>query len=92
MKQDEVQVIFRKDKSGNVTAFFPGMRCNYGMIVCYQHIGQHSEASMSYYDSTIKAKEDEYKPLLNELNGIYSDCKLIVKQRLPKGGNREAWY
>lgn len=88
---DKVQVIFRKDKSGEVMAFFPEMRCNYGMIICYQHIGQHSEASMTYYNCTKKATATEYLPLFNELSNIYSDCNLIVRNRLPKGGNRKAW-
>lgn len=88
---DKVQVIFRKDKSGEVMAFFPEMCCNYGMICCYQRIGQHSEASMAYYNCTEKATVTEYNSLLKELSNIYTDCKLIVKQRLPKGGNRKAW-
>lgn len=89
---EKLQVVFRKDSSGEVIAFFPKMRCNYGMIACYQHIGQHSEASIFYYSTTKKSTEKEYIPLLNELRKIYDDCKIVVKQRLPKGGNTAAWY
>lgn len=92
INKEELQVIFRKDKSGNITAFFPGMRCNYGMIACYQHIGQHSEASIGYYMDTVQAQEKEYMPLLEELTGIYNDCRITIKKRLPNGGNVEAWH
>ena len=48
----------------------------------YMHIGQHSEASYWFYKETKKADESEYNSLLDELERIYDDCILVVKQKL----------
>ena len=79
---DKVKVIFRKDKEGNIIAFFPEIEVNYGNIMSYMHIGQHGEAYYLFYKETKKADESEYNSLLNELKSIYDDCTLVVKQRL----------
>ena len=79
---DKVKVIFRKDKEGNIIAFFPEIEVNYGNIMSYMHIGQHGEADYFCYKETKKADESEYNSLLNELKSIYDDCILVVKQRL----------
>ena len=65
---DKVKVIFRKDKEGNIIAFLPELRVNYGNIASYMHIGQHSEADYWFYKETKKADKD--------------DCILVVRQRL----------
>ena len=78
---DKVKVIFRKNKNNDVIAFFPEARVNYGNIMSYMHIGQHSEASYQFYTETKKADESEYNSLLDELKSIYDDCTLVVKQR-----------
>lgn len=36
-----------------VVLFVPDMDVNLGNIMCYAHVGQHSEASMEYYRETI---------------------------------------
>lgn len=36
-------------RTGNPILFFPQYDANAGRICCYAHIGQHSEADMSYY-------------------------------------------
>ena len=79
---DKVKVIFRKDKEGNIIAFFPEIEVNYGNIMSYMHIEQHGEADYLFYKETKKADESEYNSLLNELKSIYDDCTLVVKQRL----------
>ena len=79
---DKVKVIFREDKEGNIIAFFPEIEVNYGNIMSYMHIGQHSEASYQFYTETKKANESEYNSLLDELKSIYDDCILVVNQRL----------
>ena len=79
---DKVKVIFRKDKEGNIIAFLPELRVNYGNIASYMHIGQHSEASYQFYTETKKANESEYNSLLDELKSIYDDCIFVVKRRL----------
>ena len=79
---NKVKVIFRKDKEGNIIAFLPELRVNHGNIASYMHIGQHSEASYWFYKETKKADESEYNSLLDELERIYDNCTLVVKQRL----------
>ena len=79
---DKVKVIFRKDKEGNIIAFLPELRVNHGNIMSYMHIGQHDEASYQFYVETKKADKSEYNSLLDELESIYNDCILVVKQRL----------
>ena len=93
---DNVKVIFRKSenpytKEKEITAFFPELTANYGNIVCYQHIGQHGEADLSFYHSTKKAMPDEYENLLKELKSIYHDYKLIVMQRINYTDLKKAW-
>ena len=87
MRKEKVKVIFRKVKNPytkeyDVVAFFPQIEANYGYIMSYMHIGQHDEASVEFYWETKKATEEEYKPLLNELKGIYDDCVLVIKQKM----------
>lgn len=78
----KLKVIYRKDSDGKVTAFMPELPANYGKIVCYAHMGQHSEASIEYYHSTETALPSEYEPLHKELKAIYNDYELSVKRRL----------
>lgn len=91
MEKEKVKVIFRKDKHGEIVAFFPEGSVNYGNIMSYMHIGQHGEASLEFYQSTKKATYEEYKPLLVELMMIYHGCDLMVKQKLYYKDLREAW-
>lgn len=82
---EKVKVLFRKVKVGqanDVVAFFPELPAKYGCIMCYSHIGQHSEASLDYYNQTKKASETEYAGLLQELRRIYDDVELVVRQKL----------
>lgn len=93
---EKVKVIFRKAKNPytkeyEVVAFFPEIEANYGRILSYMHIGQHSEADLDFYYSTKKATEAEYKPLLMELISIYDDCELMVKQKINYKDLRKAW-
>lgn len=85
------KVIFRKDKAdGTVIAFLPDYKANYGNVVCYQHQGQHGEASYEYYLDTVKASEVEYRDLLIEMQTLgYDD--LAVKQRMSYSSLLDAW-
>lgn len=47
----KVKVIFRKN-GNDILAFLPEIRVNYGNIMSYMHIGQHSEASYDFYNGT----------------------------------------
>ena len=99
---DTVYVVFRKEKNptedeifyGNdVIAFIyaNGMPVRYGNIMCYQHIGQHSEASLDYYNSTKPATPDEYADLLAELKSIYDDVNLVVRRKIDYNILRNEW-
>ena len=74
-------VIFRKDESGDITAFFPDTY-KLGELVCYQHIGQHSMASIGYYRKTKPALKKEYTSLLNELVNLVGYDDLVVRKRM----------
>lgn len=88
-----MDILFRKDRKTNkVVAFIPESTVNYGHILSYMHIGQHSEATLQYYWDTVKATEEEYKPLLEELeNIVYNDDILTVKKRLNYDKLSDAW-
>lgn len=93
---ENVKVIFRKAKNPytheyEVIAFFPEIEANYGRILSYMHIGQHGEADLGFYHITKKATETEYRPLLNELEAIYDDCKLVVKRKINYKDLQKAW-
>lgn len=79
---EKLKVIYRKTNDGEVIAFMPELPANYGKIVCYAHIGQHSEATLEYYQSTRSAKPAEYIALHTELKSIYNDVELDVKRRM----------
>lgn len=89
---DKVKVIFRKNKNNDIIAFFPEARVNYGNIMLYMHVGQHSEASYEFYLTTKKANKNDYTDLFAELCKTYDDCELVVKQRLSyKDLTDKAW-
>ena len=93
---EKFKVIFRKVKNPytgefEVVAFFPEASANYGNILSYMHIGQHSEASIEFYWSTSKVSAEEFKPLLDELRAIYDDVELVVRQKLNYKDLQRAW-
>ena len=71
---DNLNVIFRVERCGNVMAVFPSVPADYhGAILCYAHVGQHSGCSDSYYRTTKPATPEQYASLLAELRGIYEN-------------------
>ena len=87
----QIPVLFRVERSGphegEVTAVFPSLTANPGNLVCYAHVGQHSEGSIGWYNGTRAAKPAEYKSLLRELRNIYErdGDELRVMTRRVKG-------
>lgn len=76
-------VIFRKDKSGEITAFFPDTyNRNSGELMCYQHVWKHETASIEYYWDTKPATKEEYTSLLNELVNLVGYDDLIIRKRM----------
>lgn len=88
---DKVKVVFRKVKNGDIIAFMPEIKANYGNIMSYMHIGQHSEASYKFYTETKKAVRSEYESLLKELERVYDGCTLIIRQKLYYNDLIKAW-
>ena len=81
MKEDKkVKVIFRKYRDGSILALFPEIEFCPGYCSSYMHIGQHSAARYEHcIESTKPAKEEEYKPLLEEILSIGYD--LVIRKR-----------
>lgn len=84
---ENVPVIFRKEKDGDITAVFPALPASYDApMTCYAHIGQHSACSHGWYVTTKPASEAEYADLLAELRRIYEESedpvKLTVRKRI----------
>ena len=77
-------MVFKKDPdTGVVIAFFPETMhdgsCNPGMIMSYEHNGQHSEASIDYFHDCTSCFEEDSADLLTELEGIYTDGLQVVE-------------
>jgi hypothetical protein len=82
--QNEVTVIFRVEKDGSILAVFPyEIWDNYGNVMCYAHIGQHSSCDYgSILEQTKPASPEQYQNLLSELKDIYQpENKIIVRKR-----------
>jgi hypothetical protein len=78
-------VIFRKDRTGEITAVFPTLPADTrGLhMTCYAHIGQHGACAHAWYSETQRATPEDHAPLLAELRGIYDD--LVIYQRITPG-------
>lgn len=83
--ENEMKIIFRKwNDTKDIIAFFPESygdsdTCNWGFMMSYEHVGQHSEADyQGLISKTTLAKPEEYAPLLKELQHIYKDDILVV--------------
>lgn len=76
-------VIFKRFKDGDIIALFPAMAGDsnpYKTCGSYQHIGQHSAASVDLARELKHATPEEYAPLLAELRRIgYDDLKIMKR-------------
>ena len=74
-----VQVIFFKEKDGEVFAYFPDLTADSrGNKTSYSHIGQHSVCSKEYLIGRELATPEEYAPLVRELRGQgYPDLEIV---------------
>ena len=84
-KTQNFNIVFRKDKDGNIDAVFLDDKFNDDYkLTCYAHVGQHGGCCIGWlYHDTKPATKWEYQSLLNELTNVYHDCTLTVKNRLP---------
>ena len=71
---NQILAVFIDDKEEG----YAGIRSNpETLMVCYSHVGQHSTTTRDYLDEKCKwATRLEFEPLLEELEGIYSDQEL----------------
>jgi hypothetical protein len=71
-----MKAVFRKwTKTGPVFAMLCGTArdCNPGNVMCYEHVGQHSEGSRSLGQKYALATPEEYAPLQREIARIYGE-------------------
>jgi len=81
----KTDVIFRKEKDGDILAVFPYDIANFrGNCTCYAHIGQHSAMVWEYLRGIKPAKELEYSDLYRELISIGYDLNVIKKRNYSK--------
>ena len=77
----KTKVIFRKFPEGDVIALFPEEKAdNQYHCASYQHIGQHSPASVALCHQLEKATPPEFAPLKAELEQLGYD--LTVRQKV----------
>jgi len=84
MDTHKTQVIFRKEKDGEIIAVFPYLIYQGVFITCYAHVGQHSSMDWNYFDQTKPATEDEYKDLQKELTNIGYNLDIIKRRSFKK--------
>ncbi len=79
------KVIFRKDKTGEVTAVFPEVPASHTTLdsySCYSHLGQHSSCCYEWYRQTKPATPEEYASLKQELESAPYWYNLEVIQKM----------
>lgn len=85
------RMVFRTTKrgpfKGDVDAVILGYPVAPGKLVCYAHVGQHSECWREWYrDETRPATRTERAALVRELRRIYGPIRIL--RRLPVGAWR----
>jgi hypothetical protein len=78
----KTKVYFVKDDD-EITAVFPYevATSNINTMICYSHVGQHGTCIDTWVKDSDKAKPEEYKELLEELNTI--GYKLEILKNFP---------
>lgn len=78
----KTKVIFRKFRNGgDVIALFPADAGTNDVSTCssYQHMGQHSAASVYLSRHTVPATRKEYAPLARELRSIGYKLRIVKR-------------
>ena len=88
-----IPMIVRKEKEGNLIAFFPGESANYGMIECFD--GCHDEASIEYYHTTKKVSKEEADSFIgryaSNLGRYCPEFEFYRMERLTYALQKKAW-
>lgn len=73
------RVIFKKDEHGDVIAFFPQQPGTNSVhtCMCYQHVGQHGSAAITYVANCKPAKPSEYADLKAELERLGYELEIV---------------
>lgn len=80
--EPKTDVIFRKEKDGQILAVFPHEVVNGRFVMCYAHLGQHSECDYDYCLTRTKlATSGEFEDLENELTLSVGYNLNIIKRR-----------
>ena len=95
MDTEKTPVIFKMVSSkpkyngypNDCIAFLPSIEAGWGNLMSYQHIGQHGEASLSFYYDCRSAYPSEYASLKAELESI--GYNLDIRKRLTKSINHD---
>jgi hypothetical protein len=71
-----------------IIAFLPDEPSNFGRIMSYEHIGQHGEASIEFYQNTEATDETspEAQSLIAELRSIGYNPRIVKRLTRPFGG------
>jgi len=67
-------------------AFLPDAEAKPGFVMCYEHTGQHSEASLDYYRSTSPCEEGEGAWLVDEMVQHYGYRPKVMKRLILRRG------
>jgi hypothetical protein len=89
MKKDnfKTDVIFRKEKDGDICAFFPyEIGDSKGNITCYSRVGQHSAACWEYFLNDTKPckSPNEYNNLFVEIESLGYNLNIIQRRSYKK--------
>lgn len=91
MEKVKVDVHFRKfNGEDEVTAVFPYEPQTHFEVLCYSHIGQHSECVYYYVQISKPVKETEYAELKKELESIGYELN-VIKRRSHKKYMKAYW-
>lgn len=90
MKKPDQKVVYRYWQK-EVVAILPTLPSNFGNVVIYAHIGQHSEADSWISRAGRLATPEEYAPLHRELSRIYNDYNLIIQKRVQHADLMKGW-
>lgn len=74
-----LKVLFVLENTGTVLAVFPFVPENENSVLCYAHIGQHSQTSKQYYQRLRRANSEDYLLLKSELEGFGYRLSILNK-------------
>lgn len=78
--QEKTRVIFRAWPDGDVLALFPDIEEQDGLVLGYEHVGQHGEADYAWCMARTKqATPKQYAKLKRELTQMGYDLTVVTR-------------